>query len=408
MPTETTQSTEYSSKNNRRFYLRRAVRSLAYIDLGRDNGGIVLNLSEGGLAIHSAIMLSDRRLPHIRFQLPQSSDWVEARGEIAWTNETRRQAGIQLIGLGDEARKQIREWVNGRRAACAGPTAPASMTDSRPFSLQAHVVPTPPPIDNLSVVAKRDVPSSARTSGNGHQVHRSVVKSVLSLQSPSNAAETETNSPLARAAEALGRNPGAELNSRLGATSPTKSRPAWVAWSALAAFLAGMAAVSFFAGLSAGRGNFRSLASKLWRGDLGAGTVSAASQVPGPGIAGHVTITSRMYVPVAIPTPFDATKTNRLQVGAIETRVDPPYPQDAAARHVEGTVQLHATIGADGSVENVAGLSGPPPLVLSATEAVRQWRFKPTLLDGNPIETEADIAIIFWLPSSSPREGDSQ
>lgn len=412
MPTEATQTTESSSKNNRRFHSRRQVRSLAYIDLGRDNGGIVLNLSEGGLAIHSAIMLSDRRLPHIRFQLPQSSNWVEARGEIAWASETKRQAGIQLIGLGDEARRQIREWVNSRgAAAAAAQTQAASATESRPAnSLQAHAMPTQPTLGNSPTVWRQDLPLPGKSSGNGNQVHGAVITSVFSLGSPSNSSEPKTSSPIAKPAEAYGRNPGTELSLRLGATAPSRSRPAWMVWAAFGAFLATMAALSFFAGLSTGRGNFRSLAGKLWRGDLGAGTVSAASrQIHEPGIAGRVTITSRMYVPVAIPTPFDATKTNRLQVGAIESRVDPQYPQDAAARHVEGTVQLHATISADGSVENVAALSGPPPLVLSATEAVRQWRFKPTLLDGKPIETEADIAIIFWLPPpSSARQGNSQ
>jgi TonB family protein len=409
VPTETTQAAEYSSKNNRRFYSRREVRSLAYIDLGQDNGGIVLNLSEGGLAIHSAIMLTDRRLPHIRLQLPQSANWVEARGEIAWTSETRRQAGIQLIGLGDEARRQIREWVNNRGAASARPTQAVSATESRPAnSPPAYAMPMPRAIDNSPAAANRDLPSWAKSSGNGHQVERSATTSVPSIGSPSNAAETTTSSAIAKPAEIYGRNPGTELGLRLGATAPSKSRPAWMAWTAAGAFLAGMAAISFFAGLSTGRGNFRSSVARLWRGDLGAGTVSAASQQsPGLAIARRVTITSRMYVPVAIPTPFDAAKTNRLQVGAIESRIDPPYPEDAAARRVEGTVQLHATIAADGSVENVAGLSGPPPLVLSAANAVRQWRFKPTLLDGKPIETEADIAIVFWLqpPSSA---SDSQ
>jgi protein TonB len=78
--------------------------------------------------------------------------------------------------------------------------------------------------------------------------------------------------------------------------------------------------------------------------------------------------------------------------------VEPQYSPDAARQHAEGTVQLHVTIGADGSIGNVALLSGPPALVQSATDAVRQWRYKPTLLDGKPIEIEADIAIVFWLP----------
>ena len=156
MSSETKQTAQHSSTTNRRFYSRREVRALAYIDLGRDNGGIVLNLSEGGLAIHSAISLNERRLPHVRFQLPQSSTWVEARGEVAWTSENGMQAGIQLIGLGDEARRQIREWVcaNGRVVSRRRGVARCSRRAA--------------PCDCAAVAGTSDAAYAARTSSSTH------------------------------------------------------------------------------------------------------------------------------------------------------------------------------------------------------------------------------------------------
>ena len=133
---------EFSSQQDRRFFARRSVRSLAYIDLGDDNGGIVLNMSEGGLAVHSAVTLSGVHLPRVRFQLPQCPEWIETRAEIAWTSETKMQAGILFIGLPDRARQQIRDWVfaSGRNG-----DAPAA-------SRRSEVARIPPPPGYSSAV----------------------------------------------------------------------------------------------------------------------------------------------------------------------------------------------------------------------------------------------------------------
>jgi len=72
-------------------------------------------------------------------------------------------------------------------------------------------------------------------------------------------------------------------------------------------------------------------------------------------------------------------------------------------------VQLHLTIDASGAVQNVATISGPSSLVQSAADALRQWQFKPTLLDGKPVQTEADIAVVFWFrPAPQRSESKSQ
>jgi protein TonB len=79
------------------------------------------------------------------------------------------------------------------------------------------------------------------------------------------------------------------------------------------------------------------------------------------------------------------------------SRVEPIYPEDARRQNIEGTVKVHAIVGKDGAVQGMEGISGPPLLVSAALSALRQWRYKPTLLGDQPIETGQDITIVFQL-----------
>jgi TonB family protein len=90
--------------------------------------------------------------------------------------------------------------------------------------------------------------------------------------------------------------------------------------------------------------------------------------------------------------------TKSLLVGRLLKRVDPSYPLDAKQQRIEGIVRLHAVIGADGKVESLEPVSGPPLLVGAAIIAVREWRYGPTLLDGRRIQIQEDIRLVFRLP----------
>jgi TonB family protein len=94
--------------------VRRPIPSLAYVDLGENNGGIILNIGEDGLAASSAAPLDSDRLARIRFQLPGSSDRLEASGEIAWISESKKQAGLRFVDLSDNVRSQIRGWISSQ------------------------------------------------------------------------------------------------------------------------------------------------------------------------------------------------------------------------------------------------------------------------------------------------------
>jgi TonB family protein len=100
------------------------------------------------------------------------------------------------------------------------------------------------------------------------------------------------------------------------------------------------------------------------------------------------------------PSPADSTKV-RVGANAMNAKktnnVLPVYPQIAKTAHVQGTVLLHAIISEDGSVQELQYISGPPLLMRAAMDAVRQWQYSPTLLNGKPVRVETQIQVIFAL-----------
>lgn len=79
-------------------------------------------------------------------------------------------------------------------------------------------------------------------------------------------------------------------------------------------------------------------------------------------------------------------------------RVEPEYPEAAREQHIQGPVVLEALVGKDGAVEKLSTMSGDPQLATAATDAVRQWRFKPLLRNGSPEEFQTQITVSFRLP----------
>jgi len=83
--------------------------------------------------------------------------------------------------------------------------------------------------------------------------------------------------------------------------------------------------------------------------------------------------------------------------GMLLAKITPVYPPIAKAARVSGTVVLQATISKGGTIENLHVISGPAMLQQSAMDAVRQWRYKPYLLNGEPVEVETTVNVIFSL-----------
>lgn len=85
--------------------------------------------------------------------------------------------------------------------------------------------------------------------------------------------------------------------------------------------------------------------------------------------------------------------------GLLVHKVQPTYPPEARANHVQGHVVLRALIGKDGEIHDLEVISGPPELVQSAMGAVRQWRYRPYYLKGEPVEVDTLITVNYVLHS---------
>jgi TonB family protein len=86
-----------------------------------------------------------------------------------------------------------------------------------------------------------------------------------------------------------------------------------------------------------------------------------------------------------------------VQGARILHRVAPVYPRDAVASRISGTVRMHAIIGKDGKIKHLEFVSGHPALKEAAFDAVRQWRYQATLINGEPVEVDTTIDVIFQL-----------
>ncbi len=95
----------------RRSHPRRHVNSIVYVNLGGENGGVLLDVSEGGIAVQAAIALTDDHLPAVRFQLWHAGTQIEAVGDIVWRGNSRKTAGIRFADLPDDVRAELRAWV---------------------------------------------------------------------------------------------------------------------------------------------------------------------------------------------------------------------------------------------------------------------------------------------------------
>ena len=84
-----------------------------------------------------------------------------------------------------------------------------------------------------------------------------------------------------------------------------------------------------------------------------------------------------------------------VQLAKLIHKVNPIYPDEAKAAHTKGTVVLHVVLATDGTPKEVQLVSGDPVLGQAAVDAVRQWQYRTTLLNGNPVEVDTTILIEF-------------
>jgi protein TonB len=138
-------------------------------------------------------------------------------------------------------------------------------------------------------------------------------------------------------------------------------------------------------------------------------TAGVVGGVPGgvPGgqlggvIGGIISSTSNISaVPKLVPVvPKRVRISQGVTQGLLVHRVEPTYPQIARTARIAGSVVLTAIISKDGQIEGLTLVSGHPMLAPAAIDAVKQWRYRPYLLNGEPVEVETTITVMFQLSS---------
>lgn len=101
--------------------------------------------------------------------------------------------------------------------------------------------------------------------------------------------------------------------------------------------------------------------------------------------------------PPKVATPQKLKVSSGVVEGLKLNAPSPTYPQMARIAHIQGDVVLQATISKSGTVENLHALSGHPILIQAALDAVRQWKYKPYVLNGEPVEVETTIKVQFHM-----------
>lgn len=489
---------------DRRAHSRHRIRALAYVELGENNGGIVLNISEGGFSVRAAEAIREDSLSRLRFQMQNATQPLEMSGKIAWTSVSRKEAGVRFADPREEALLEIRTWILKE-------VSPGTLPKKPP--IVPRVIGKVPG-ENESVIDEfsGEEVAEAEIQGNGDGLvagSSAIPDSKIQVsdsRAPKTPVERQRHGATLLPKEAVTatsvRSPVVALpaiKKPVQVQPPPREEKAQESWMdfriqmgrgwVLAALVTFLVAIAFAGGMAVRRGGLIGLwrnwemtpsisvpsqgtasaappapsaqtppkplqieivdssnqrwvipasAGSIRSGANGAGTPhdssentaapsSAASQTPEhqsaekasavPGqkgtaplllslpersvsASGSVAISSQRSFAVPAESSQAASPTGKnLEVGQLVNLVDPVYPPDAEQKHVEGTVKLHATIGVDGSIKDLQPLSGPPSLLPAALTAVREWRYNPTLLNGQPIETQEDISLVFRLPN---------
>ncbi|HEY2646708.1 MAG TPA: TonB family protein [Candidatus Acidoferrales bacterium] len=115
--------------------------------------------------------------------------------------------------------------------------------------------------------------------------------------------------------------------------------------------------------------------------------------IPGQGLIGGASLPP----PPKAATPSRIKQGGQVTAASILTQTKPVYPALARQARIQGNVILHAIIDKDGKVAQLEVVSGHPLLVQAALDAVKQWRYKPTQLNGDPVEVDTQITVTFTM-----------
>lgn len=119
------------------------------------------------------------------------------------------------------------------------------------------------------------------------------------------------------------------------------------------------------------------------------------------GVIGSLISTANHASNTAAPKPAEIPKrlvvSQGVSLGMLQSEIEPVYPMIAKRAHVQGTVTLRAIISTLGTIESLQVTEGHPMLVAAAMDAVKQWRYRPYMLNGQPVEVETTVFVKFHI-----------
>ena len=597
-------------EKDRRAHTRQRVHSLSYVRIGESNGGIVLNISEGGISVQAAAVLDDSESVPLWLEIPKVRERVKVTGEIVWLSPTRKEAGLRFVELPESALREIRKWM-AREAAPekfeeeSEPVneeqeAPVQAVeqketavlqssdqdiaieeDTEGFKSEPEMIASSTTEEEEAAASEEETVETTsdieepedgdieETEVEEEEIDETAIEEVATAKGQDSkgrdraatAKETETDEDAESESDAretrlteddlikafgppvvpFERRPHAPFSSMSAVSGGTRGAqnlaiappvshifaqpfaesPATPAsaeqsdskgfrvqlqtgWF-LAALVLLLALISFIAGMAVRRGALNAvmgeqedslvaksapapvnspgsgsanaavtpanpmsieivdMANRRWVILVSTGVSHAnvagspeststpsdaatdserartaapetnsrpqissqasgqppanASNASGTAVAkpnvplvlslpetpisasGSVAISSQRSVPVPPDGNQSAKSARNLQVGQLVNLIEPVYPPEAVQQKIEGTVKLHAVIGTDGVIESLAQVSGPQILVNASMAAVRNWKYSPTRMNGQAIETQEDISFVFRLPN---------
>lgn len=459
-----------SPLNSPRRSARQKIETLVYADLGPDNGGFPMNVSEDGMAFHGIRPIGKDQVVSIKFKLPGIDSAVNAMAQIVWVNESGKGGGLRFIDLPDDCRRAINNWLSLKALPASLTESPAAATtqvetkESRstpaipcaashgesPAGTQPNTVttspsPSPAAVTTAEMVAPKIKPKSTTYSlkpvllgladlpgtsgapslaegktkkrawigpfvyglltsialmailgviawqfGGGLLLHlmssRSAQPVSESEPAPGNKQTAITSAPLIALAEAdtkpsLAEPTGPKLATHAAtpakAVTPQKINPPITVQQRLAATAKAIAPSPIAPAQPA---------------DIALPTFTIQAN---PELAPQLSVTLPAAPAPVQPAGNAAGPSAKIDPAQLATRRDPVYPSMARAARISGSVELHFTITAEGTVRDVTVVKGNLTLAGAAIEAVQAWRYRPARRNGVPVATEANTTFVF-------------
>lgn len=179
-------------ESDRRLHRRLDDQRASLVELDAHNSGIILNISEGGMAVLVADDLNGHGIGTLRFQAPEFEHWIETSAEIAWISESRKQAGICFKGLSEAARTQLRAGISiaTTRARLASQTTQGS---TAPVTDQQQTNPATSSSLPAAVMVDSQVPIEPESIPTANNVNSDVLAAKTAEKTPENEGRAEVS-----------------------------------------------------------------------------------------------------------------------------------------------------------------------------------------------------------------------